>query len=118
MVNVIGPVARTRMNENLPRYKKPDEPMAFDALDPDNVSPLIVWLGSEDCDVTGEIFEMTGGRLGIFEAARRGPVIERESRWTPAEIGPAARRLVAERFFVPVAGTPEFASWHPYEKKL
>jgi NAD(P)-dependent dehydrogenase (short-subunit alcohol dehydrogenase family) len=118
MVNVIGPVARTRMNENLPRYKKPDEPVEFDPLDPANVSPLIVWLGSEDCDVTGEIFEMTGGRLGVFEAARRGPFIERQSRWSPAEIGPAARRLVAERFFVPVAGTPEFASWHPYEKQL
>ena len=67
-VNVIGPVARTRMNENLERYKKPIEPVEFDALDPDNVSPLIVWLGSDDCDVTGEIFEMTGGRLGVFEA--------------------------------------------------
>ena len=62
------------MNDNLERYKKPTEPVAFDALDPDNVSPLIVWLGSDDCDVTGEIFEMTGGRLGIFEAARQGTV--------------------------------------------
>jgi NAD(P)-dependent dehydrogenase (short-subunit alcohol dehydrogenase family) len=112
-VNVIGPVARTRMNENLERYKKPDEPVAFDALDPDNVSPLIVWLGSDDCDVSGEIFEATGGRLGIFEAARRGPWVEREERWTPAEIGPVARQLVAERYFVPVAGTPEFAAWYP-----
>ena len=92
---------------------KPDEPVDFDTLDPDNVSPLIVWLGSDDCDVSGEIFEVTGGRLGIFEAARRGPLIERDARWTPAEIGPAARQLVAERFFVPVAGTPEFAAWHP-----
>jgi len=117
-VNVIGPVARTRMNENLERYKKPTEPVDFDALDPDNVSPLIVWLGSDDCDVTGEIFEMTGGRLGIFEAARRGPFVERESRWTPAEIGPAARQLVAERYFVPVAGTPEFAAWHPIAQPI
>ena len=117
-VNVIGPVARTRMNENLERYKLPTEPVAFDALDPDNVSPLIVWLGSDDCDVTGEIFEMTGGRLGVFEAARRGPYVERDSRWTPAEIGPAARQLVAERYFVPVAGTPEFAAWHPIAKPI
>ena len=117
-VNVIGPVARTRMNESLERYKKPTEPVAFDALDPDNVSPLIVWLGSDDCDVSGEIFEMTGGRLGVFEAARRGPFIERQSRWTPAEVGPAARRLVAERYFVPVAGTPEFASWHPIPMQI
>ena len=30
------------MNDSLERYKKPTEPVAFDALDPDNVSPLIV----------------------------------------------------------------------------
>lgn len=112
-VNVLGPVARTRMNEHLDRYKKPDEPVAFDALDSANVSPLVVWLSSGDCDVTGEIFEMTGGSFSVFEAARKGPTISKDRRWLPSEIGPAARQLVAERYFVPVAGTPEFAAWHP-----
>ena len=35
-------------------------------MDPANVSPFVVWLGSGDCDVTGRVFEMAGG-----EVARR-----------------------------------------------
>jgi len=117
LVNILAPVARTRMNENLPRYSAAVPEGQFDELDPANVSPLVVWLGSDDCDVTGEVFEMTGGHLAVFEAWRRGPVLEKGSRFSPSEIGPAARQLVAERFFVPVAGTPEFAAWYPTNKK-
>ena len=114
-VNVLGPVARTRMNENLPRYQKPVEEGAFDALDPANVSPLVVWLASDQCDVTGEVFEMTGGSLAVFEAWRRGPSVKKDRRWAPEEIGDGVHKIVGERFFVPVAGTPEFAAWYPVQ---
>ena len=52
-VNAIAPAALTRMTENLgfgdgPAERKPDE---FDPNDPDNIAPLVVWLGSADARV-------------------------------------------------------------------
>jgi NAD(P)-dependent dehydrogenase (short-subunit alcohol dehydrogenase family) len=110
-VNVLGPVARTRMTGDPKhgRMARPEE--GFDEYAPENVSPLVVWLGSAECDVTGETFEMFGGRLGIFDCWRRGPAVDLGRRWQPEEIGATVRTLVAEHEVVPVAGTPEYAAW-------
>ena len=47
--NAIAPVARTRMTEDLGMGPAP-EGATFDALDPANISPLVVWLGSNEND--------------------------------------------------------------------
>jgi hypothetical protein len=39
---------------------------AADKLDPELVSPVVVWLASEDCSVTGEVFTVAAGRVGRF----------------------------------------------------
>src|SRR5437660_1622795 len=57
-VNAIAPAARTRMTEvAMPdMMRAPDE--GFDAMAPENVSPLVVWLGStQSRGVTGRVFE-------------------------------------------------------------
>jgi len=67
----------------------------FDAMAPENVSPLVVWLGSEDAgDVTGRVFEVDGGRICLADGWRRGPTVEREERWPVSEVGPAVRALL------------------------
>src|SRR5438270_901866 len=56
--NAIAPAARTRMTEALfaDMMAKPEEG-AFDSMSPENISPLVVWLGShESGDVTGQVF--------------------------------------------------------------
>ncbi|MEE8581499.1 MAG: SDR family oxidoreductase [Myxococcota bacterium] len=53
--NVIAPIARTRLTDQLLG------PLA-DALDPNFVTPLVAFLCSEDCDLTHEIFDVGGGR--------------------------------------------------------
>jgi NAD(P)-dependent dehydrogenase (short-subunit alcohol dehydrogenase family) len=53
--NAIAPIARTRMTESLLG------PLA-DALDPECVTPLVVYLVSEACEHTHEIFSVGGGR--------------------------------------------------------
>jgi len=63
--NAIAPAARTRMTEEVFKdmMAKPDS--GFDAMDPANVSPLVVWLGSPDSkDVTGRVFEVQAGARG------------------------------------------------------
>ena len=71
--NAIAPVARTRMTEDLGMGPAP-EGVTFDALDPANISPLVVWLGSpESKDVTGRVFLVDGDRISVAEGWRRGP---------------------------------------------
>ena len=53
--NVIAPIAKTRLTEQLLG------PMA-DALDPNFVTPLVAYLVSEECQLTHEIFDVGAGR--------------------------------------------------------
>jgi hypothetical protein len=69
----------------------------FDAMAPDNVAPLVVWLGSpHSAHVTGRVFEVEGGSIGIAQGWMHGPTIDRGERWVPAEVGAAVDDLLAE----------------------
>lgn len=97
-VNVIAPYARTRMTVSLEADLAEVPPAeVFDWVDPANISPLVVWLCSEEAAVTGQVFEIHGGYLGLIEAARRGNHIDAGRRWELAELGPAVARLLEER---------------------
>jgi NAD(P)-dependent dehydrogenase (short-subunit alcohol dehydrogenase family) len=99
-VNAIAPMARTRMTENLfgEVMAEPDAGK-FDAMAPGNISPLVVWLGSDEAaDVTGQTFEVHGGIVSVAENWREGPKEDKGDRWEPAELGPVVRRLVSESF--------------------
>jgi NAD(P)-dependent dehydrogenase (short-subunit alcohol dehydrogenase family) len=54
--NVIAPIARTRMTEELLG------PLA-ETLDPELVTPLVVYLCSEGCELTHEVLSVGGGRF-------------------------------------------------------
>ncbi len=93
--NAIAPAARTRMTEAVfaETMAKPDE--GFDVMAPENVAPLVVWLGSADSkDVTGRVFEVEGGILSVADGWQHGPKVDRGRRWEPEEIGPAVRDLI------------------------
>jgi NAD(P)-dependent dehydrogenase (short-subunit alcohol dehydrogenase family) len=64
--NAIAPLALTRMTENLlgPLGEK---------LDPGLVSPLVTYLASEDCEPTGRVFSVGGGRIAeVFLGETKG----------------------------------------------
>ena len=65
----------------------------FDAMDPANVSPLVVWLaGDESGGVTGRVFEVEAGRVGAADGWRTVRGVEAGRRWAPDELGPAVKR--------------------------
>jgi NAD(P)-dependent dehydrogenase (short-subunit alcohol dehydrogenase family) len=97
--NAIAPSARTRMTEGVfaEMMAAPDDPSAFDAMAPENIAPLVVWLGSsESRDVTGRVFEIEGGKVSIADGWQHGPSIDKGDRWDPAELGPVVHELLAK----------------------
>lgn len=96
-VNAIAPSARTRMTETVfaDMMAAPDD--GFDAMAPENISPIVVWLGSaESAGVTGRMFEVEGGRLALAEGWRHGVPVDRGARWNPAELGTVVSELIAK----------------------
>ncbi|MGZ6994448.1 MAG: SDR family oxidoreductase [Acidimicrobiia bacterium] len=94
--NAIAPAARTRMTEAVfaDTMAQP-EGDAFDAMDPDNVAPLVVWLGSaESKGVTGRVFEVEGGILSVADGWQHGVPVDKGARWDPAELGPVVAELL------------------------
>jgi NAD(P)-dependent dehydrogenase (short-subunit alcohol dehydrogenase family) len=94
-VNAIAPAARTRMTEQAfaKAMAKPDG--GFDAMAPENVSPLVVWLGStRSREVTGRVFEVEGGRVSVAQGWRHGPAVDKGARWKSGELGAVVRELL------------------------
>lgn len=94
-VNAIAPSARTPMTEPVfgERMRAPES--GFDAHHPGNVSPLVVWLASASCDVSGRVFEIEGGALSVADGWQHGPVLDKGARWDVAEIGAAVHDVIA-----------------------
>ncbi|MFI6997356.1 SDR family oxidoreductase [Nocardia sp. NPDC050175] len=96
-VNSIAPAARTRMTETVfaETMARPED--GFDAMAPENISPLVVWLGSaQSAAVTGRMFEVEGGKVALADGWRHGVAVDRGARWSPAELGPVVADLIAK----------------------
>jgi NAD(P)-dependent dehydrogenase (short-subunit alcohol dehydrogenase family) len=96
-VNAIAPAARTRMTEEAFGERMAAPATGFDANDPANISPLVVWLGSvQSRDVTGRVFEIEGGMVSVADGWQHGPHVDKGARWEPDELGPVVRELLSK----------------------
>jgi NAD(P)-dependent dehydrogenase (short-subunit alcohol dehydrogenase family) len=98
-VNAVAPGAATRMTIPLRagREEATPPPGAFDPSAPDNIAPIVVWLGSrESSGITGRVFNVRGGYIGVAEGWRSGPAVTQERRWDPTTLGDVIPALVAE----------------------
>jgi len=93
--NVIAPAARTRMTEAIFTDMAAPEEGVFDENAPENISPLVVWLGSaESREVSGRVFEVKGGIIGTSDGWRDGPIVDKGGRWESDEVGAAVHELM------------------------
>ena len=99
-VNAIAPTALTRMTEDLGFVQgmaTEDESTGYNPLAPENISPLVVWLGSElSTAVTGRVFSVVGGRICVAEGWTNGPSVDRDGKWEPGELTEVIPDLVAQ----------------------
>ena len=96
--NALAPAARTSMTESaMPDVVKKPEDGSFDAWAPENVAPLVVWLGSaESAHVSGKVFESQGGRISLGDGWRTGVTRDKGALWPVEEIGVAVAEILAE----------------------
>jgi len=93
--NAIAPAARTRMTEAIFTDMAAPEEGVFDENAPENISPLVVWLGSaESREVSGRVFEVKGGIIGTSDGWRDGPIVDKGGRWEADEVGAAVHELM------------------------
>ncbi|MDN7141320.1 SDR family oxidoreductase [Pseudomonas sp. JQ170] len=96
--NALAPAARTAMTEGaMPELVKKPEDGSFDAWAPENVAPLVVWLGSElSGHVSGQVFESQGGRISLGDGWRTGVTRDKGAAWRVEEVGAVVDEILAE----------------------
>ncbi|MEV5003953.1 SDR family oxidoreductase [Nocardioides sp. LML1-1-1.1] len=102
-VNAIAPVARTRLTLQTPGMGDllAAEPGGWDKWAPGNVTPLVSYLVQEDCHISGQVFSVMGGHVGLEQGWTLVDQWNRDSAWTEEELAKALAK-------VPSA-PPEFA---------
>ncbi|HEY6625001.1 MAG TPA: SDR family oxidoreductase [Acidimicrobiales bacterium] len=96
-VNAIAPAARTRMTEQTPGLsdivQAPKDAAQFDSWDPANVSPLVAYLSTEGCPANGKVYFVQGGQIRLFQPWTMTDTLEKNDRWTVAELQTEMHRL-------------------------
>jgi NAD(P)-dependent dehydrogenase (short-subunit alcohol dehydrogenase family) len=95
-VNAISPVARTRLTLQTPGW---DEKLkvadgAFDTWAPENITPLVAWLASEESRMSGQVFSIVGGHIGWQQGWTEKESFDVSGRaWTEDELTDALATL-------------------------
>jgi len=96
-VNAIAPAARTRMTEQTPGLsdivQAPADAAVFDSWAPGNISPLVAYLATVGCPATGRVFFVQGGQVRLFQPWKMTDSIDKDDRWTVAELQAEMHRL-------------------------
>jgi NAD(P)-dependent dehydrogenase (short-subunit alcohol dehydrogenase family) len=89
-VNVIAPIANTRLTEDLREYTNEERLRR----NPRWIAPVVVWLASaESSAISGRVIEAGNGIFAVAEGWHRGPTIEQTD--DPVALGPVLTQMVA-----------------------
>jgi NAD(P)-dependent dehydrogenase (short-subunit alcohol dehydrogenase family) len=89
--NCVAPAALTRLTAAL-MVDHPDVD-----LGPEHIAPLVAWLASADSqEITGRVFVVGGGQIGVAEAWRLGPEVTKDGVWGVDEVAAIVPGLVAK----------------------
>ncbi|MGP4030143.1 SDR family oxidoreductase [Actinomadura sp. 3N407] len=94
-MNAIAPVGRTRLTMATPGMEAmaPADNGSFDFHHPGNISPLVAYLATAGCPVSGGVFHVAGNQVGLFGGWELEATVETEGRWEIADLEEAIPRL-------------------------
>ncbi|GGK64603.1 SDR family oxidoreductase [Nocardia camponoti] len=92
--NAIAPIARTRLTLATPgmgalmaaEAADAEAEGSFDSFSPANISPLVAYLATEKCPITGKVFAVQGGAISELAGWHDVKTIETEEAWTIDDI--------------------------------
>jgi NAD(P)-dependent dehydrogenase (short-subunit alcohol dehydrogenase family) len=107
--NIVSPIARTRLTEQLLG------PLA-DTLDPELVTPLVLYLCAEECELTHEVLSAGGGRFSrVFVALTPGWFAGKGARPTAEEVRDQIDQIRdPEGYTIPLSAQDELRSLLQY----
>ena len=83
-VNAIAPIARTRLTLATPGMgslmAEPEEG-ELDLFSPANISPLVAYLATEKCPITGKVYAVQGGAISALSGWHDVETIETDGPW-------------------------------------
>jgi NAD(P)-dependent dehydrogenase (short-subunit alcohol dehydrogenase family) len=89
-VNAIAPIARTRLTLATPGMgalmATPPDQGELDLFSPANISPLVAYLATEKCPITGRLYAVRGGAVSQLSGWSDVATIETDGSWTIEEI--------------------------------
>jgi NAD(P)-dependent dehydrogenase (short-subunit alcohol dehydrogenase family) len=83
-VNAIAPIARTRLTLATPgmgSLMAEPENGELDLFSPANISPLVAYLATEKCPITGKVYAVAGGAISMLSGWRDAETIETDGPW-------------------------------------
>ncbi|TVY00981.1 SDR family oxidoreductase [Mycolicibacterium porcinum] len=93
-VNAIAPIARTRLTLATPGMgalmAEPEDEGEVDLFSPANISPLVAYLATEKCPITGRVYAVQGGAISQLAGWHDVDTIETDGLW---QIDDIAERL-------------------------
>lgn len=92
--NAIAPIARTRLTLATPdmgalmaaEAAEAEAKGGFDAFAPANISPLVAYLATADCPITGKVFAVQGGAISELAGWHDIKTIETDQAWAIDDI--------------------------------
>lgn len=84
-VNAIAPIARTRLTLATPGMgalmAEPEDEGEVDLFSPANISPLVAYLATEKCPITGRVYAVQGGAISQLAGWHDVETIETDGLW-------------------------------------
>ena len=88
-VNAIAPIARTRLTLATPgmgSLMAEPEDGELDLFSPANISPLVAYLATEKCPITGKVYAVQGGAISALSGWHDVETIETDGAWAIDDI--------------------------------
>jgi NAD(P)-dependent dehydrogenase (short-subunit alcohol dehydrogenase family)/alkylhydroperoxidase family enzyme len=97
-VNAIAPAARTPMSQTTQAVaammRAPEDPVAFDPWDPRHVAPLVAYLATADCAVTGQVFHVASGKVGLYAGWTLTQTFDTHGHWSLPDLAARVPALI------------------------
>jgi NAD(P)-dependent dehydrogenase (short-subunit alcohol dehydrogenase family) len=84
-VNAIAPIARTRLTLATPGVEAlmatPESEDELDLFSPANISPLVAYLATEKCPITGKVYAVQGGAISELSGWSAVATVKTDEPW-------------------------------------